>query len=386
VAEPIRVLHFLDDAQPGGGMTHLLQLARWFDPARVRVAFAVPPDGPLLPALHREHVPVHPIPFRSRLDPLAILRLARLCRGRFELLHSHNARANVHARFAARLAAVPVTVSTVHNSVFKYDVSVARQRLYAAAERRTVRWANRIVAVSSGIAEDLVLRYGIPSAKIVVIPNGIDPECLRPSRPATAIRAEFGVAPSSALIVQVGRLTPQKGFDTLLLALVRIRAAFPSVRTLLVGDGPDRPALESLASRLGIDDCVQFLGYRTDVIDILTAAELVTVPSRSEGMPYTLLEAMGLGRPVVASRIPGIIEVVQDGHTGILIPPNDPAALASAALRVLRNPQSAATFGAHAKTHTLTYFTAERMARSLTDLYTVLLSEAIKHETDSTSF
>jgi glycosyltransferase involved in cell wall biosynthesis len=103
-------------------------------------------------------------------------------------------------------------------------------------------------------------------------------------------------------------------------------------------------------------------------------------------MPYTLLEAMGLGRPVVASRIPGIIEVVQDGHTGILIPPNDPAALASAALRVLRNPQSAATFGAHAKTHTLTYFTAERMARSLTDLYTVLLSEAIKHETDSTSF
>jgi glycosyltransferase involved in cell wall biosynthesis len=312
---------------------------------------------------------VHAFDWRARFDPMTILRLMRLCREQhIDILHSHSARANLHARLAGRLAGVRV-VSTVHNSVFAYEVSAARQRAYAALERWSARWAERVVAVSHGIADDLISRYRIPAAKVAVIPNGVDLERLQARRTCAAVRTELGIPLSAPLVVQAGRFTRQKGFDVLLEAAAHVRLSQPDIRVLCVGDGPERARLAVQTAGLGLTSCVRFMG-RTDALpDVLAAADVVTLASRSEGLPYVLLEAMGLGRPVIGTRIPGIAEVVEDQRSGLLVSPEDPQALGTAILALLNEPPRRLAFG-HAGRHRVqAHFTAETMARSLGDVY-----------------
>jgi glycosyltransferase involved in cell wall biosynthesis len=368
--EPIHVLQVLSDAQPGGGMTQLLQFVRWTDPARVAWQFAVPDDGPLPDALRALGARVHTLNITSRFDIGAIRRLVRLCREeQFQVVHSHNVRANVHSRIGAVRAGVPVQISTIHNSVYAYDVSRARQRLYAAAERRTAAWATRIIAVSDGIADELVRRYGIEPAKVVVIPNGIEPDRLQPARTRAAVRAELGIDASAPMILQVGRLTPQKGYDLLIAAMPAIRERHPDVQLLCVGDGPDRELLEALAASHYMEDQIHFAGHREDVPDLLAAADLVVLASRSEGMPYTLLEAMGMGLAVVATRIGGIADVVEDRTTGVLVPPESSPALARAIVDLLGDEPRRERLGSAARSTVMQSFTAGAAAAAVVELY-----------------
>jgi len=383
VAEPIRVLQIMADAQPGGGMTQMLQFVRWADPNRVAWQFAVPDDGPLPDALRALGARVHTLKIRSRFDFAAIRWITKLCREeQFQVVHSHNVRANVHARIGAVRAGVPVRVSTIHNSVFAYDVSYAKQRLYAAAERRTAAWATRIIAVSAGIATELIDRYGINPEKVTVVPNGIDPDRLQTTRTPAAVREELGIDISVPLVLQVGRLTSQKGFDLLIRALVPVRQRYPDVQLLCIGEGPDRAPLEALTASCGLSDCVHFAGHREDVADLLTVADIVALASRSEGMPYTLLEAMGMGRAVVATRISGIEEVIEDGTTGVLVPPESAPALASAIMDLLADSRRRESLGDSAREQVMQYFTAEATVRAVAALYEGLVdpegdSEAI---------
>ena len=373
----IRALQVLSDAQPGGGMTQMLQFVRWIDPGRVAWQFAVPDDGPLPDALRALGARVHTLKIGSRFDVGAIRRLKMLCRAeQFQVVHSHNVRANVHARIAAVRAGVPVRVSTIHNSVFAYDVSPMKQRLYAAAERRTAAWATRIIAVSDGIATELTHRYGIDPEQVTVIANGIDPERLQPRRTPEAMREELEIGSSVPLILQVGRLTSQKGYDLLIQAMSPVRKRHPDVQLLCVGEGPDRAQLESLAANRGVSDCVHFAGHREDVPDWLAAVDLVALASRSEGMPYTLLEAMGMGRAVVATRIGGIADVVEDGITGVLVPPEDAPALADAIIDLLAEPESRERLGQAARSQVLQSYTAEATARAVVELYEELVFAA----------
>ncbi len=373
----IRALQVLSDAQPGGGMTQMLQFVRWADPERVAWQFAVPDDGPLPDALRDLGARVHTLRIASRFDVGAIRSLTRLCREeQLQVVHSHNVRANVHTRISAVRAGVPVRVSTIHNSVFAYDVSPAKQRLYAAAERRTATWATRIIAVSDGIATELIQRYGIDPEKVTIIPNGIDPERLQPIRNPDAMREDLGIGSSVPLILQVGRLTSQKGYDLLIRAMPRVREQHPDVQLLCVGEGPDRPQLEALAANHRVSDCVHFVGHREDVPDWLDAADLVALASRSEGMPYTLLEAMALGNAVVATRIGGIADVVEDGTTGVLVPPENAPALADAIINLLAEPRSRERIGEAARTEILQSYTAEATARAVVDLYEDLVVNA----------
>jgi glycosyltransferase involved in cell wall biosynthesis len=307
---------------------------------------------------------------RSRFDVGAIRQLVRLCRDEgFQVVHSHNVRANVHARLSSVRAGVPVRISTIHNSVYAYDVSPAKQRLYATAERRTAAWATRIIAVSDGIASELIDRYGIAREKVVVIPNGIEPERLQPSRTPAAVRAEIEIDASVPLILQVGRLTPQKGYDLLISAMLTVREQHPDAVLLCVGDGPDRELLEALAASHHLDEYVLFAGHREDVPDLLAAADLVVLASRSEGMPYTLLEAMGMGKAVVGTRIGGIVDVIDDGATGLLVPPEDPPALARAIADLLGDGSRRDALGSAARKEVVRGYTAEATARAVVELY-----------------
>jgi glycosyltransferase involved in cell wall biosynthesis len=373
---PALVLHVAGSAGWAGGEVYLVTLAGALDRARFRLGVVVPEPGPLVDRLRALGVPTALVPLAERLvNPAALWALARqFRRQRPAIVQSHGARSNVYTRLAARLAGVPVVLSTVHNSLFDYEVSPARRRAYVAAERWTSGLADRVIAVSGAVARDLVQRYGLPAGKVVVVRNGIDADAFRPARTPEAVRAELGLGPAARPIGVAARMTEQKGHVHLLDALPAVAARVPDVACVLIGDGPLRGALEARARALGVLERCRFTGARSDVADLVAALELVVLPSRSEGLPFALLEAMALGRPVVATAVGGCPEVVDEGRTGLLVPAGDPAALAGAIWRLLERPEEARAMGARGADRVRAEFTLARMVGGLEALYAAELA------------
>ena len=371
---PASVVHVAESTGWAGGERYLLALATELDRKRFRLSVIVPDDGPLVERLHALDVDTARVPLNERLvSPRAFLALVRAFqRLRPAIVQSHGARSNVYTRLAARYAGVPIVLSTVHNSLFDYEVSRWRRRLYVLAERLTSPLADRILCVSQAIARDLVERYHIEAARTVVVHNGIDAWAFRPARARVAVRAELGIADGCRVIVMAGRMTAQKGWDVLLEAAARLAPVRDDLAWVLVGDGPLRTALARRAADLGL--AVRFTGARSDIADVLGCADVVVLASRSEGLPFTLLEAMALGKPVVATRVGGVPEVVEDGRSGRLVPRDDPAALAGAVAGIVDAPEAAA-MGARGRTRVETAFTLDGMVRGLERVYTTVLHE-----------
>lgn len=371
-----RVLHVAESAGWAGGEAYLLKLAAALDPARFRLEVVVPEPGPLVARLGALGVATHEVALAGRLvSPAALGALVRVLRARAPaIVQSHGARSNVYTRLAARLARVPVVLSTVHNSLFDYEVSPLRRRLYVAAERWTSGLADRVVAVSDAVARDLVQRYGLPPARVVTVKNGIDADAFAAARPPAAVRAELGLGPGDRPIGVAARMTEQKGHAHLLDALPAVLARVPAVVCVLIGDGPLRGELEARARALGVAGRCRFVGARADVADLVAALEIVALPSRSEGLPFALLEAMALGKPVVATTVGGCPEVVEDGRTGWLVPPGDAGALARAILGLLEDPEAARAMGARGAARVRAEFSLARMVGALETLYATLLA------------
>ena len=372
---PASVVHVAGSAGWAGGERYLLALATELDRKRFRLSVVVPEAGPLVDRLRALDVPTAHVPLSSRLvSPAAFAGLVRaLSDWGPAIVQSHGARANVYTRLAARAAGVPIVVSTVHNSLFDYEVAGWRRRAYVTAERLTSPLSQRIIAVSHAIAHDLRARYHIDPGRTVVVHNGIDAWAFRPTRGRAAMRAELGLAAARRVVVMAGRMTPQKGWDVLLEAAARLAATRADVTWLLVGDGPLRPALVRRASELGVE--ARFTGPRADMADVLDCADVVALASRSEGLPFTLLEAMALGKPVVATRVGGVPEVVDDGRSGRLVPRDDAAALASAVASVLDSPDAAAAMGTRGRARVESGFTLDAMVRAVERLYATALQE-----------
>jgi glycosyltransferase involved in cell wall biosynthesis len=219
------------------------------------------------------------------------------------------------------------------------------------------------------VARDLVERYRLPAAQIVVIPNGIDPAGFVPERPPAATRAALGLPSEARLIGLVGRLTRQKGPDVLIAALPALVSAWPQLRCLFVGDGVLGEELRRQAESRAVGPHCVFLGPRRDVADLVAILEVVVLPSRSEGLPFALLEAMALAKPVVATRVGGSSEVVDDGRTGLLVPPEDPAALAQALRWLLNRPAEAAAMGRRGRERVVREFSLGHSVGALQELY-----------------
>ena len=368
---PIRVLHVAESAGLGGGEAYLVRLAAALDRRRFALAVVVPETGPLTERLAELGIPTFVVPLHTRLlSPRTLWMLVRVFRReRPMIVQSHGARTNVYAKIAARLVGIPVVLPTVHNSLFDYEVGALRRRLYVAAERLTGPFAHRVVAVSHGVGRDLVTLYGLPAEQVVVIQNGIDPSGFVPKRSAAAARAELGLTSETRLIGLVGRLTRQKGPDLLVAALPSLVTSWPQLRCLFVGDGMLGSELRRLAAALGVASHCVFLGPRNDVADLVAILDVVVLPSRSEGLPFALLEAMVLAKPVVATRVGGNPEVVEDGRTGLLVPPENSAALARAVLFLLDHPAEAAAMGQRGYLRVLRDFSLTRSVGALQELY-----------------
>jgi len=299
-------------------------------------------------------------------DVMGFVRLVRLLRRLGPVIvHSRNWTA-FDAIPAARLAGVPLIVHGEHGRdiVDPEGRNHRRNRL----RRLFAPLVDRMVTVSDDLRRWLVDRVRIPTRKVMTIHNGVDVRRFRPGEP-TAARAALGLPIDSLVVGTVGRLDPVKGQADLLRAFSRVRGHNRRAILVVVGDGPCRDELIALSASLGLAGHVHLLGERHDIPRILQALDTFVLPSIAEGISNTLLEAMASGLPVVATRVGGNPELVDDGVSGILVPPRDQEALAEAVGAYLRDPGLRALHGASARQRTVACFSLERMTSSYLALY-----------------
>lgn len=379
---PLRLVHLADTADRGGGETYLFVLADRLPRDRYLLSVLCPSMGLLPDRLRQIGIRVIPFEIPHLLSPAALVRLTRLLRqDRPDIVQSHGARPNLYAALAGRWAQVPTIISTIHNSLYDYPISSIRRSLYLLGERLTYRLTDRTVCVADALAQDLTHRSGRDPAKIRVIRNGVDLDAFDPKIvDGWKARREFGLQEGTPLIGIVGRMTPQKGHLDFLTALVQIKAAIPTVKALIVGDGPLRAELVQYSRTHRLEECCLFTGMREDIPTIIAALDVVALPSLSEGLPFVLLEAMAMGKPIVATRVNGVSEVVEDGVTALLVPPRAPDMLARATIALLANKEMGSRLGAAARQQAEQRFGMERMIQGVEALYEELRTQRASRE------
>jgi glycosyltransferase involved in cell wall biosynthesis len=375
---PRRVLQIIDSLVRAGAEQSLAMLAPHLvgQGIDLHVAYLVEGDG-LRPEIERAGVPV-----LSLAEPGAGRRrwLARTVDLVAELqpavVHTTLFEADLAGRRAASRVGVPC-VSSFVNSTYgrsqadREDISRAKLRAAQAVDALTARRVARFHAVTEHVATVMSRRLLVPRDKIEVIPRGRDAAALgrRSEAREAATRRCLGIPADAELIVAVGRQEPQKGLDVLLTALPAVRARFPDVRVLIAGrEGRATAALAELTAASGLAGTVTFLGMRDDVADLLSAADVFAFPSRWEGAGGTLLEAMALECPIVTSRLPTLLETV-DESTAVLVAPGSADELAGGLVASLVDRRAAADRAAAARTRFEEHFTIEVSGRRMADLY-----------------
>jgi len=293
---------------------------------------------------------------------------------RVSILHTHRYKDTVLGTIAAKLAGVPKVVRTVHGlpePLRGWDH--LKFQAYGSLDRAALGcFADRIIAVSNDLANTLA-NAGYKRSAVIPIHNGINLRKARPGRDCRLVRRELGIDEESLVIGTIGRLVPVKAHVDLLRAAQRILRRQPDTRFLIVGDGPLRGELAAMAAHLGVDHACLFTGARQDTFDVLAAMDVFALPSLHEGVPMALLEAMVLGKPVVATAVGGVPEIVQDHVSGRLIPPGNDAALADVCLAVASDRQMARSLGAAARRAVAERFSLDVSGRAVLDVYRSLL-------------
>jgi glycosyltransferase involved in cell wall biosynthesis len=373
---PVVLAELAGSAAYGGGERYLELLFGHLDRARYRTLLICPEPGPFLERMEQRGVETRLVHLAPLLNPLALWRLTRLLvRERVTILQTHGARANFYGRIAGRLAGVPVIISTVHNSLKDYEIRSLRRGLYGFLLRLTLPIVHRIICVSDANRWDLIEECPAAAAKLQTVYNGVDPAAF-PSQPdRKKVREELGIV-AGPVLVMIARLTEQKGHRYLLQAVPTLLKTWPQFCCVFVGAGELHESLHRMAIDLGVEQACRFLGVREDIADVLAAADVVVLPSLSEGFPFVLLEALAMGCPVVASRVNGVPELIEDHKTGLLVPPRDPQALAAAIRVILSDPTAASKMGAAGRAVVRERFTVDHMVADTTAIFDAAMQDA----------
>ena len=320
---------------------------------RTRVATMVTPDAHL-EALGAAGVEVHSLDMRPGLpDPRAVIRLTRWLRDwRPDVVHSHMLHANLLARATRPLAPVPVLLSTAHNT-YEGRGRTGERGWPELAYRLTDRLGDLTTNVSRVAVDRYISARAAPRDRIRWVPNGIDTTVFRPNPEARAqLRTDLALD-GCLVFLAVGRFDPQKNHTLMLRAFAQLAHDHPAPVLLLAGRGPLEDEARLEAARLGLGDRVRFLGIRTDVPDLMAAADAYVMSSSWEGLPIVLLEASAVGLPIVATDVGGNAEVVEDQSTGLLVPAERPDALAAAVAQLAAmSPEERTRFGARGRART----------------------------------
>ena len=361
--KPVVLAELAGSADYGGGERYLEVLFDRLDRTKFTPFLICPESGPFVEKMKAKGISTAVVDLAPLFNPFALMRLTcSLKQSHVTILQTHGARANVYGRLAAWLAGVPCVVATVHNSIRDYDVSLVKRWIYRRLLRLTLPWTDRVICVSEALAQDV--RADCPAAAPLTrtVWNGVDSVWFSARGNRNKIRKECGAGEGPVLLT-VARLTKQKGHQFLIQALPGLLAEWPSLVCVFVGEGESREALLDLARNNSVDQSCRFVGSKDDVVDWYAAADVVVLPSLSEGFPFVVLEALAMSRPVVATNINGVPEIIHDGCTGVLVPPRNPKALEAGLRTLLRDPCLAARLGRAGQQEVAARFTAERMVQ-----------------------
>ncbi len=385
--ERMRVLSIIARLNVGGPAYHVSVISGRLDSQRYETLLAGGDIGPgeasLADEAARQGARLHSVPHlhpevRPVADVRALLHLVRLIRRfRPDIVDTHTAKAGLLGRTAAILSGVdrPVIVHTFHGHVLRGYFGPAKTRFYRTLERLLARFSDALIGVSEATVVDLVDMGVAPRAKFRTIHHGLDLEhFLSVDRSeGGAFREELGVDASEILLTYVGRLVPIKRVDVLLKALALLRSRGVAVRLAIVGDGELRGDLQGLAAKLGVSDTAHFLGYRRDLERVAAACDIAVLSSDSEGLPFCLIEAAAASRPLVATRVGGVPEIVIP-DAGLLVPPGDHVALAAAVHELATDPVRRRRMGAAGRNHVRARYASDRLLRDVDRLFQELLS------------
>lgn len=285
-----------------------------------------------------------------------------------DLVHTHVMRPDILGGIAARLSPRrPAVLSTKHNMAYVRGQTAWRARNLVYWP--TMRASTHIVTVTEALRQQAITRLHLRPDRVTTIYNGIDADHFYQPDAREATRADLGIEPDAFVMTYTGRLIGGKGIEDLLRATARLAPHHPEARALIVGAGVLDAPLKQLAGELGITDQTVFSGFRRDIPAVLAASDVFVLPSFSEGLPLSLLEAMAARKPVVASRVGGIPEVVVDGETGLLIEPGDVPGLAAALASLMDDPARSQRIGTQGQQHVQDHFSVDRMVAQYQALY-----------------
>src|SRR3954453_23826477 len=365
-----RVFFLVDSFNVGGTETQAVELALRLDPALYDITLGcLKREGPLLERLNGSAIEVlefHPNGgFDSPGGVYQLLRMSSFLRkGGYQVMHAHDLWSNLIGVPAAKMAGVPVIVSSQRDLSHDPWYRTARGRLLRALQRRS----SAVLTNAGAIRDGLVEQEGFSPAQVKVIRNGVDVE-----RFASASRDRESLFPGTSgekLIVLVGNMhTDVKGQPTLIAAAPSVLQQFPRVRFVFVGDGDRKKDFQQSAVVNGVAAKFIFCGARRDIPQILTACDIAVLPSAAEGMPNAVLEYLAAGLPTIASSVGGNLEVIQDGVTGLLVPPGNAHALATALTRVLGDTAFASRLAQSGQRFVRDKFSFESLTRNIDNLY-----------------
>ena len=342
-----RIALLTDSDAFAGTEAHIFTLAQALRETGIEALICCPRHSPLAHKAGTAGIEVRAIAKRGLIDREAVNTLARLLRSEdVRILHTHNGRTHLNAVLAMRRAGTGACVATQH---FIVPDNSMRRGVKAQIYGLVHRWANaqtaHFIAISEAVRQGMLDRGEAPPARVALVQNGMDAPDPAGLLPPARMRKELGIPLEAPLIVCTARLELEKDVASLVTAMKVIAAADPAARCVVAGDGSQRERLENQIRDLRVGSAVKLLGFRSDALALILAADILALPSQAEPFGLAILEAMALRRPVVATRAGGPREIVADGETGILIPPADPSALASALIRLLNCREEAARMG-----------------------------------------
>lgn len=379
-SRPINVARVITRLNVGGPARHVTILSTRLDSTFSSTLLVGEPavrEGSLLEEAVAAGAAVRGVPgLRREISPVNDLRalwwLYRYFRrARPDIVATHTAKAGLLGRLAATLAGVPIRTHTFHGHVLDGYFNPVVSNFYRLLERALSRVTTRVIAVSPAVAQDLI-RMGVGKGKLSIIPNGLDLEAFQ-GAPMGRVRAELGISPEQPLVGIVGRLAPVKNHALFLEAAQLIHQRRPEVGFLIVGDGELAAALKTRVAELGLNRVVYFTGWRRDLPQVYADLDVVVCCSINEGTPVTLIEAGASARPVVATAVGGVGDLVQDGVNGLMVPSGGAASLAQAINRLLSDPGLARRMGVAGQQLAFSRHSATRMVDDVRALYQRLL-------------
>ncbi len=346
------------------------------------VELATKGDGELIKEVEKEGFKVRVIShFNQEInlykDIMALFELIYVIKKyRYDIVHTHNSKAGFIGRLAAKICGTPLVIHTVHGFAFHDFERPWRRKLFIFLERLAAKWADKLIVISNPL-KDWGLRLGIgKKEQYVLIYSGIEIDKFKVNIDVNKKKEEFGIRPDELVVGVVAKLWEGKGHECVLKAAKDVIKKVPNVRFMFVGEGYLYRSLKELRDKLGLTDYVIFTGFRKDIPEITSIFDVAVLASYFEGLGRVILEAMVCGKPVVATKVGGIVDIVEDAVTGLLVPPNNQVALSGALVKLLSNEDLRKKIGENAKKRIDERFSSQTMVDKIHLLYSSLIKQS----------